>query len=74
MKIKVTCEVEVPMDATKEQITEWVRFNLSQSGSLSRNPLLEHPCKEIWKTIVSRNSLFEYPCEAIWKTIEWEYC
>ena len=51
MKIKVTCEVEVPVDATKEQITEWVRFNLSQSGSIGRNPLLEHPCEAIWETI-----------------------
>jgi hypothetical protein len=51
MQIKVTCTIEVPVDATKEQITEWVRFNLSQSGSIGRNPLLEHPCEAIWETI-----------------------
>lgn len=51
MKIKVTCEIEVPVEATEKQITEWVRFSLSQSGSIGRNPLLEYPCEAIWESI-----------------------
>jgi hypothetical protein len=28
-----------------------VRFSLSQSGSIGRNPLLEYPCEAIWESI-----------------------
>ncbi len=42
MRVRVTFDVDVPdeVQATDEEIEEWLRFNLNDNGSMSnKNPL-----------------------------------
>lgn len=42
MKIRVTFEMELPVDANREEIREWAEFELGKSGSMKNsNPLCD---------------------------------
>jgi hypothetical protein len=44
--IKVEIEIRLPKTATIQEVTDWLRFNLLQSGSISQSNPLYHECPE----------------------------
>lgn len=46
--IDISLTVRLPADATKEQIEQWLNYNICQRGGISlKNPLYTHEC-EAW--------------------------
>ena len=51
MRVYVNFEVDVPEDATDDQIEEWLRFRLNDNGCMDGdNPLSKHDVEPIFGT------------------------
>ena len=49
-KVRVTFDVELPnIEATDEEVEEWLRFNLHDNGSMSmKNPLADEEVEPVF--------------------------
>jgi hypothetical protein len=51
--VSVEFQVEIPVEATEEEIEEWVRFCLGEHGSMcGDNPLSCHDLQAEWGSVM----------------------
>ncbi len=52
MSIRVEFEADIPADATKEQVEEWIKYELGATGRIeTANPLSDHGLTAKWFTV-----------------------
>ncbi len=50
-KARVEFELDIPVEATKEEVEEWIRFNLHTNSMRLDNPLSDHEMEASWITV-----------------------
>lgn len=54
-RVSVEFEVEIPVEATDEQIVEWLRYTFGELGGMSAvNPLSEYDGEAVFGTLAYR--------------------